>query len=1412
METTAKFKRFPPISGVTFSGNEKTAIKSRLSIEEEIKDSINYCKKESEGVAARFILGDWGEGKTDTYERIIEPYITNSGDYLFFLSASRLANSYENETIMNFAKFLLANPDRLLIHLFNVIKADSKYNDLIPEMKENPKSFLSRTLDKLLNNNDKKIFIFIDEFEELLLSPKTLKKVVSGIKESINGDFEVESLGKDGEYKDRLHFFLSCTPDAYYKIQVNYDFIMPGFDRRVGKIRLTQITREEGLKFLMDLINYSYTSNDGDSPTLPNNLPISNISVFNTLLRVSQRNMGNLTSLFTEIFKSLVVDDQIEILNYSNLIDQLKRHEITAYGGQTPCIDNNYDRVIKYLEESCSTQNQEICKEIFRLIIGELKPNSLNYISQIISEDNLSAQNLIKNINQEIKENDKIENAIIKVAPLSATNNLEDLLNKLSKEKYIKENKTFYIQKIKFSEPIEDFKERIISYELNEKNNLIPKVYLPIDKEDTKAFFEGLIEDDEEAILLSGIFKEFVEDEYAYLANESLLNLIYPTPIPLDTAYLTNEEEKLKLWRYLSHNLNEEYEKNILEAFYLFMEKSKIFEINEQINSRIQLIVPETNTKINTKILLVNGDVEPNHINEASAILSKDLATNLVLILHNGEFTEQAYDELYDQKLGQNDKYQVMGIQLHHSLAKKLLFGLKALQKFEKYIDKDLFEGVCQEKIEELNLKSKINTWIDYQIKKGLVINQIKLKNARDPKTFADGLKLYLNYDGSHTPDEIHSLNMDGVLLFKRYGSKGFIASDFEDGSGEITKVSLDLANNGFLIESGDKYTVTTNPVEDRIFEFIKNAGGKLSLNDLKSYFIIRDRNERAFQDVFINIMDYKGIIRSRPKNDIIEINSIDSAFEDLNKLYSEYKNNVNDDEFRRFGHYYIKKQRASKLIVFDEFDEFITSTFKEAESSNDLLKINICTKILKHFNNNFLIAIQEASKAAPTLMKEINEIKSELDESIDDVINRSVMWLKYNFKRNDIVEYKGLLEDFDDLNNLYLENYSKEDLLNKIDDIEMKFKRQYPDEYAKKMLEIFGFNKDNSTPPYFNIKIYLLKEKMEKISEKASEIKDSLDKLCTKFEEIETRQNELEERLEKTKKTVNEKNKLAFYMFKQLEEANINHKPDVKTSSEIIDLSSLLKSSEDSIKKIGDRISLVITFTNLIENINDAEKDFLKTLHQKKEDYIIYEKIGDTKNFQDDIKFFKDKINQLEVNYEEIDMNELRKDVKKRKTLVKDLNSWTHTLDIASDAISSEWEDYQKNNREYVYKIQTQLDILKSDEFSEDQEALIKYGVKKLIQYSKVDMLNSEFTASKLDSMRENLNNDVMEIITKILPPNVRDLLLNLKSIHSEWITFEEIESIAKEKLGMDQKSLDESVNILIDKGYIKRGLSLTL
>ena len=103
-------------------------------------------------------------------------------------------------------------------------------------------------------------------------------------------------------------------------------------------------------------------------------------------------------------------------------------------------------------------------------------------------------------------------------------------------------------------------------------------------------------------------------------------------------------------------------------------------------------------------------------------------------------------------------------------------------------------------------------------------------------------------------------------------------------------------------------------------------------------------------------------------------------------------------------------------------------------------------------------------------------------------------------------------------------------------------------------------------------------------------------------------------------------------------------------------------------------------------------------------------------------------------------------------------------------------------------------------------------YGIKKFKQNTKVKLLESEHTATELESIKENLNQEALSLIGDYLTENERELLLNLESIKSKWITYDNIQSMASDKLEMDEKSLEKSLDGLVKKGYIQRGLSLTI
>jgi len=75
---TRIFNRLPNIAGVHFDGFEGFKIKSREIVKESIEDFLKYCREEARGTAARIILGEWGEGKTEAYYRYIKHQLLQS--------------------------------------------------------------------------------------------------------------------------------------------------------------------------------------------------------------------------------------------------------------------------------------------------------------------------------------------------------------------------------------------------------------------------------------------------------------------------------------------------------------------------------------------------------------------------------------------------------------------------------------------------------------------------------------------------------------------------------------------------------------------------------------------------------------------------------------------------------------------------------------------------------------------------------------------------------------------------------------------------------------------------------------------------------------------------------------------------------------------------------------------------------------------------------------------------------------------------------------------------------------------------------------------------------------------------------------------------------------------------------------
>ena len=1423
---TRKYDRLPSISGTPFSGFEDIIIESRQIVEDRIINFIKYCKNDAESVSARFILGEWGEGKTDSYNRLIRPEIEKDDDYIFFVSASRLSNSYGNESIMNFTKFELREDARLFVHLFNSIKSGlDDDDDRIPEFTQykNPKSFLANTLENLLQgSNNKKIYIFIDEFEELLSNTRILRRVISGLKEAINGEYK--PLSKDGDYEGCLHLFIACTPESYYKIQVHDDTkgIIGGFDRRFNKIVLPEITKKEGIEYLYALLNYSYNKE------LPTPLPISDIALFNTILRVCHGNLGVLTSLFTDIFINLPCDvdiDKIEVLNYLNLINFLKNNIINVFGAETPCIEtDNYEKITKNLKEQSTVKLGETCYNIFNLLLGNLKPFKKEEISEKLDINKIDVTEAISVINQELSNIEKIDNSIIKLSPLKNKLNTDDLENILEKRGYIRpsdKKKVFFVPRSGYEEPFESFMDRITFFNLDNNNNLYSSVYLPRGSS-ISTFFNYEVEGFEDNI--DSVFESVIDNKDYFIASDSLLNHIYPTPVPPELIYFTDKIEKLKLWRFISTNLRDQYEKNILEAFIKLLYDSKEFEINYNMAEKIQdgyvmeVHDNRTNTKIKTLFYVVNGDVKTHHLNELNHILFENLEIHMAILLYNGDITEDATDILINESLSELDR--LIDIPLHASLAKKMLFGFNSdsTKKYKEFIDIDVYHGICEKLVnEDLNFHAKIENWIKIQKDNGLVIEELPIQSTNNIKEFGDGLKFYLNYDGAYTPLEIHEKNIDGILRYKKYNAKGFVAADLEDSPNKFEAISKDLVKNGFLIEDNGLISIKENPISKRIIEILKRKNS-LGLSHLKSCFIIKDKKEKTFESVFTNILLYRGLItRSKAKNPIFKIQEKNKALIELKQNFNKYKESLNNSAIKSDAHFYERKKYDGKLIMLKEFDDFLQERYDEVLSTDDeenaLLKINICNKLIDQFNEFFLLSIETSSVKQEKLIEDLNDKKHELDEIFEKIHFNSRKWLKMDFKEDNIFEYGILRKELDNVLRISNKNYSKEELEKEIEEFENGFYKIYntKQEAKDKMYEIFDFHKSHTTYPYFNFKFYIMKVNYDKLEGKISNIKNEFKGILTKFDEIDTRNEEVQLELKEIE-SIGLKTKIALHLFKKLKKALTYLDGEVKTINYELEVADLVDKAEKRMKDIRKKIKLIDNSTSMIKNLSQHENKFLSKIKDYENDYDNIHEKCDIDRLNNDIKRFKDKLEENKIKYKNMDIEQFLKD--NAENSGSTLDSWLNDIHNIKTTIEFEWDDFTEEIVKSIIDLERIISILiKKEELTDDKEIdQLKDDFNRLkdVINNKIDY--STKTASELKECQEKINNNARIIIRKYLPDDALLLFETIESLNAKWIDLEKITEIVKERHDLDSKRLDEALNYLVEKGYMQKAFSLTI
>ena len=89
---TTKYAITPNPSGVHFSGFEHVSFESRRGVEDQLRAFISRLQT-IDNPMVRIIVGDWGDGKSELYERYLRPHEEKMKYTLLYCVASQIQNA-----------------------------------------------------------------------------------------------------------------------------------------------------------------------------------------------------------------------------------------------------------------------------------------------------------------------------------------------------------------------------------------------------------------------------------------------------------------------------------------------------------------------------------------------------------------------------------------------------------------------------------------------------------------------------------------------------------------------------------------------------------------------------------------------------------------------------------------------------------------------------------------------------------------------------------------------------------------------------------------------------------------------------------------------------------------------------------------------------------------------------------------------------------------------------------------------------------------------------------------------------------------------------------------------------------------------------------------------------------------------
>jgi hypothetical protein len=509
-----------PITGVPVAGIRRYAeLPSRAPTERDLISFIDSCMT-AEKVYGCVIKAWWGEGKTDAYENFIKLELEKRGKLTLDVTAITVARIFEKRHKEGTSDPVIWRA--FLAALFESIWEEQKSQVTEIEFlerreRENDLQYIQRVV-KELSKKTEKLFIFIDELEQLEICP-----VRDDILLGIRGLFDQ----KEEYLRGNLHLIMACTPDAFNRL-VGSSTQMGGLLERLTLIELPEPTDDEAAKFVYGLVDYIYEGK------LPEIHPFVNSGPAYAIMYAGHKSPRSMIKALQQVIehakRSSGKAGSIAQIDGWLITDALKNYNLPLFGTQVLALDGDVlDRILNFLVIKGDAERTEQIKKLIQLFIGEPIPHSIDELSSRIATSPARIKELIGIINNRINESGLLSGWLVLPVHESLTSN--DTIS-------------------------QEFKKYFMSFAFREEgNSFITRKFVPVKYQALMSMHPEL--EIKEAQRITNKLLSYGTDTDFYVVSPKFLEIIYPNPDFIELDFIVDKNKRLELWKEAYERINE---------------------------------------------------------------------------------------------------------------------------------------------------------------------------------------------------------------------------------------------------------------------------------------------------------------------------------------------------------------------------------------------------------------------------------------------------------------------------------------------------------------------------------------------------------------------------------------------------------------------------------------------------------------------------------------------------------------------------------------------------------------------------------------------------------------------------------------------------------------------------------------